>query len=303
MDEFTVGRWRRHGHDRLYVNRRGAEKALGWYDFKTGETVVRDERQRAVVETVLAAHLATAPGGPEPTPVQPPPPPPVPPPPPPPVPPPVPSAPPVAPPAAPGFDLSLNAPGDSIRRKIDEVEPSWIKRRLAYWLSSEQTQAHPWAVGLRGERLVGRRLDRLPGGWRVLHSVQFSSGTDIDHLVIGPPGVFTINTKHHRGATVWQGDRAITVNRSATRYVPASQSESAKVARVLSARSGFPVPVQPVVAVVGAASITIGSAQSPVLLLDGAHVDRHLSGWSPRLRSDQVDQIFAVARDSRTWHG
>ncbi|MFF1999479.1 NERD domain-containing protein, partial [Kitasatospora sp. NPDC058201] len=76
MDEFTVGRWRRHGHDRLYVNRRGAEKALGWYDFKTGETVVRDERQRAVVETVLAAHLATAPGGPEPTPVQPPPPPP-----------------------------------------------------------------------------------------------------------------------------------------------------------------------------------------------------------------------------------
>ncbi|WP_327676615.1 nuclease-related domain-containing protein [Kitasatospora sp. NBC_00458] len=285
MDEFTVGRWRRHGHDRLYVNQRGADRALGWYDFRTGETVVGDESRRALVERVLAAHLETAaPGGMEPVPGRP-------------------AAPPAAPPAPTGFDLAQNAPGDSIRRKIGELEPSRIKRRLAYWLSTEQTQAHTWAVGLRGERVVGRRLDRLRrDGWKVLHSVQFSSGTDIDHLVIGPPGVFTVNTKHHRGAAVWQGDQAITVNRAPTRYAPVSRSESAKVARVLSARSGFPVPVQPVVAVVGAASITIGSTLSPVLLLDGAHVDRHLSGRLPRLRSDQVDQVFAVARDSRTWH-
>ncbi|MFI6153144.1 nuclease-related domain-containing protein [Kitasatospora sp. NPDC051170] len=285
IDEFTVGRWRRHGHDRLYVNQRGIEKALGWYDVKTGETTVRDESQRALVESVLAAHLKAAPDSVELDSGRP-------------------VAPPLPPPSPPGSDLAQNAPGDSIRRKIRELEPSWIKRRLAYWLGKEQTQAHTWAVGLRGERVVGRRLDRLRrDGWKVLHSVQFSSGTDIDHLVIGPPGVFTVNTKHHRGAVVWQGDQAITVNRVPTRYAPVSQSEATKVSRVLSARSGFPVPVQPVVAVVGATSITIGSALSPILLLDGARVDQHLSGRLPQLRSDQVDQIFAVARDSRTWHG
>ncbi|MFC8454609.1 nuclease-related domain-containing protein [Kitasatospora sp. NPDC057223] len=285
MDEFTVGRWRRHGHDRLYVNQRGVDKALGWYDFKTGETVVRDERQRVTVENVLAAHLATDPATAAP----------------------LPGRTPVSeerPPAVPYLDLALNVPGASIRRKIDELEPSWLKRRLAYWLGKERTEAHTWAVGLRGERLVGGRLNRLRrDGWRVLHSVQFSSGTDIDHLVIGPPGVFTVNTKHHRGAAVWQGDYAITVNRAATPYVPVSQSESAKVARMLSARSGFSVPVQPVIAVVGAASITIGSALAPVLLLDGADVDRRLSGRSPQLLGDQVERIFAVARDSRTWLG
>ena len=282
---FTVGRWRRHGHDRLYVNQRGVDKALGWYDFKTGETVVRDERQRVAVENVLAAHLATDPGTAAP----------------------VPGLTPVSeegPPAVPYLDLALNVPGASILRKIDELEPSWLKRRLAYWLGKERTEAHTWAVGLRGERLVGGRLNRLRrDGWRVLHSVQFPSGTDIDHLVIGPPGVFTVNTKHHRGAAVWQGDHAITVNRAATHYVPVSQNESAKVARMLSARSGFSVPVQPVIAVVGAASITIGSALAPVLLLDGAEVDRRLSGRLPQLLGDQVERIFTVARDSRTWLG
>ncbi|WP_344467672.1 nuclease-related domain-containing protein [Kitasatospora kazusensis] len=135
---------------------------------------------------------------------------------------------------------------------LAEVEPTWWKRRLAYWLDKEKTPAHTWAVGLRGERIVGGRLNRLRrDGWEILHSVQWSSGTDIDHLAIGPPGVFTVNTKHHRGAAVWQGDHAVTVNRSSTRYVPASQSEATRVERLLTARCGFSVPVLPVLAIVG----------------------------------------------------
>lgn len=34
----------------------------------------------------------------------------------------------------------------------------------------------------------------------ILHSIPVGTGRgDIDHVVIGPPGVFTINTKHHPG--------------------------------------------------------------------------------------------------------
>ncbi|GAA2142443.1 hypothetical protein GCM10009760_27550 [Kitasatospora kazusensis] len=59
MGDFSVGRWRRHGHDRLYVNREGADKAVGWYDFKTGEITVKDEQCRAAVLEALASHLPT----------------------------------------------------------------------------------------------------------------------------------------------------------------------------------------------------------------------------------------------------
>jgi len=202
------------------------------------------------------------------------------------------------------LDLALNKPGDALRRKIAQEEPTWWKRRFAYWLDKEKTPAHSWAVGLRGERVVGGRLNRLRrDGWKILHSVQWPSGTDIDHLVIGLPGVFTVNTKHHRGAAIWQGDHAITLNRSKTPYVPVSQSEAEKVARLLSERCGFPVPVRPVIAMVGAASIKIGSELASVLLVDGARVDQRLSGRSPQLSGDQVERIFTVARDSRTWLG
>ncbi|MEV7175993.1 nuclease-related domain-containing protein [Kitasatospora sp. NPDC093679] len=281
--EFTVRRWRRYGHDRLYVNRQGAEQTVGWYDFATGRIEVPDERDRAAVVRVLTPRLAGL--TPE---VKTPP-----------------QAMPEPPSAAEGgsLDLALNKPGDALRRKIAEEEPSWWKRRFAYWLSRETTSAHSWAVGLRGERLVGGRLDRLRrDGWKVLHSVQPpSGGADIDHLVIGLPGVFVVNTKHHRGAAVWQGDHAVTVNRASTQYVPISQREGARVSRLLSGRCGFQVPVQPVIAVLGAASITVTSELAPVLLLDGKEADRRLSGRTPRMSAEQVERVFTVARDSRTW--
>ena len=39
--------------------------------------------------------------------------------------------------------------------------------------------------------------------WRVLHSVPVEGGRDIDHVMIGPPGVVTINSKHHRPGAWW----------------------------------------------------------------------------------------------------
>ena len=45
---------------------------------------------------------------------------------------------------------------------------------------------------------MGAELNRLGRhGWRVLHSIRLANRVDIDHLPIGPGGVFSINTKHH----------------------------------------------------------------------------------------------------------
>ncbi|WP_366889345.1 nuclease-related domain-containing protein [Pseudonocardia sp.] len=66
-----------------------------------------------------------------------------------------------------------------------------------------------WRVGADGEFAVAELLVELnpvslipwprrkPPAWRVLHSVPVGDGrTDIDHVLIGPPGVVTINTEH-----------------------------------------------------------------------------------------------------------
>lgn len=56
-----------------------------------------------------------------------------------------------------------------------------------------------WARGAEGEEIVGGILESLVGdGWQVIHDVSFGRG-NIDHIVVGPGGLFTVETKSRRG--------------------------------------------------------------------------------------------------------
>jgi hypothetical protein len=53
--------------------------------------------------------------------------------------------------------------------------------------------------GAQGEEHVGSLLDGLSDqGWRVVHDASLGRG-NVDHIVIGPAGVFTVETKSHPG--------------------------------------------------------------------------------------------------------
>ena len=57
-----------------------------------------------------------------------------------------------------------------------------------------------WDRGARGEEEVGAILDGIDDrGWFSIHDVSIGRG-NIDHIAIGPAGVFTIETKHRRGS-------------------------------------------------------------------------------------------------------
>jgi hypothetical protein len=59
-----------------------------------------------------------------------------------------------------------------------------------------------WAQGAEGEEAVGQILDGLRAeGWCVIHDVSFGRG-NIDHIVVGPGGIFSIETKS-RGGKIW----------------------------------------------------------------------------------------------------
>jgi hypothetical protein len=53
--------------------------------------------------------------------------------------------------------------------------------------------------GAMAEEHVGALLESLPHEtWRIVHDVSLGRG-NVDHIAIGPPGVFTIETKSHPG--------------------------------------------------------------------------------------------------------
>jgi hypothetical protein len=61
--------------------------------------------------------------------------------------------------------------------------------------------ARAWRDGSRGERATARRLHRLERhGYTVLHDLQVPGGqANLDHLAVGPAGVFVIDSKYYRG--------------------------------------------------------------------------------------------------------
>ncbi len=66
-------------------------------------------------------------------------------------------------------------------------------------LTDEPQRTRAWATGAEGEVVLGRRLDAAVGV-RVLHDRRVpGSKANIDHLAIGPRGVFVIDAKHYKG--------------------------------------------------------------------------------------------------------
>jgi hypothetical protein len=166
------------------------------------------------------------------------------------------------------------------------------------------TEERAWRVGAEGEQLVAQQLKRLGPAWHAIHSVTLSeTGTDLDHLVIGPAGVFCLNTKSHPGAKVWAAGDTLLVNgqRPDHNYVRASRSEGRKVSRILTTACGFGVAVTPVIVVVNAAGLDVKEQPVDVRICSRRRIVDWLVSQPQLLNLEEVDGIFSIARRSTTW--
>jgi hypothetical protein len=92
--------------------------------------------------------------------------------------------------SAPGDDLARNAPGASAGARARELRHEHPLLTSAAAVLGIRTSAEQFAAGARGERAVGRQLNRWAAryGWHVLHAVPVGQrGADIDHVVIPRP--------------------------------------------------------------------------------------------------------------------
>src|SRR5215212_9981710 len=67
-------------------------------------------------------------------------------------------------------------------------------------VASAAAQVFDWATAAEGRRRTGaalRALDRAD--WHVTHSVALPGGGRVDHLAVGPTGVYVLDSKAWRG--------------------------------------------------------------------------------------------------------
>lgn len=153
-----------------------------------------------------------------------------------------------------------------------------------------------------GELIVGERLADLGAEWIVLHSVMVDGGVDpIDHIVIGPSGVFTLTSERRTGGRVLARGATLTVDRQRTDLVTRAGAEARRVSERLRESIGGPVAVHPLIVLVGTDAIAVGDPAPLVGVIADRDLVRYLRA-QPRMQSDDaVEYLALVAEERGSW--
>lgn len=203
--------------------------------------------------------------------------------------------------AAPG-DLAAQPPGAAISGRLAELEPGFWPALADRLLRRRRPETESWRKGLAGERIVAAELaDLAERGWRVLHSIPLARGVDIDHLLIGPGGVFTINSKFHEGRRIWVGDDSARIGPNIYPYVRKARAEARRASTALGRACGFDVCVAGVLAFVEAEQLTVVPTLMDVYPVHHDELSANFGDLGGVWNSAEVDHIHTSARDPRTW--
>jgi hypothetical protein len=173
-------------------------------------------------------------------------------------------------------------------------------RTLLSRLLGVRTDDRTSQEGAAGERGAGWWLGRLPEGWFVFHDLPVGHrGANIDHLVIGPGGVFTVNTKYLFGEIVVY-QRSITHEGSRTDYLSKASAEARRAASLLSAAIDRTVQVRGVLAIL-ADEWTIVDEPRDVLVRGPRGAKNLMLNQPPALRPSDVLVLAVAASKPSTW--
>ncbi|MFD6974676.1 nuclease-related domain-containing protein [Streptomyces sp. NPDC059979] len=253
----------RPGRGRLYVNLPDGQ-AVAWYDRQANRISVLADDHREAILTVLRPYLSgTVSIGPPPVPT----------------------------PAdlrrlalPPDADLAPNRPAETLLGELEHA-PAGTRAR------------HRLRQDLTAQQRIGDAFDALePEGWRILHCVPLPGLGRIDHLLIGPPGIFCVRTVPGRRQRAVVGDLTLTVGRAEPRPDPRwIRRAAARATLALTAK------VTPALAVVDASRVETAPTVRDIRILQPPTATPNLTSSSTTLKPPDVEALFAEARDARTW--
>jgi hypothetical protein len=149
---------------------------------------------------------------------------------------------------------------------------------------------------------VGTALDALEPEWVIVHAVPVSPGsTTLDHLAVGPGGVFVIETRSHSGQAVWASHRTFMVAGIRFPHIRNMEYEMGRVERLLGATSNTAVEVSGILAVVEPKSLTVRQKHRDVAVLASSELAQWLHDQRRVLSDSDVQHIGAAAETLITW--
>ncbi|MFF3685097.1 NERD domain-containing protein [Streptomyces sp. NPDC002187] len=199
----------------------------------------------------------------------------------------------------PDDDLAPNRPGEALHAELDPLPGAGAGRPGTRHRGPgvRRLRADPRRARLAAQQRLGGELDRLEAiGRRVVHAVPLPGADHIDHLAVGPGGVFAVHTLAAFRQRVLIADPQVRTGRA----VPSPCLRLTR-RRAERAAHALAVAVLPVLAVVGAERLEIRPVppQDVRILRDGEVPA--LARLGGVLGPADIDALYATARDRRTW--
>ena len=162
--------------------------------------------------------------------------------------------------------------------------------------------------GEQGELIVAQAIERdlLPNGYVVFHDIQLEDGKkrfNVDHLLIGPNGVFAIETKNYSKPK--RGDVKVTYDGKRVRWngVAHKEDEARQAVAVAMAakdfifkETGLKVYVKPVLCAVGWYAVSDDLFRQPVLLLMEKQLGTIIPKVYPKVPLSEQDRNLIIAK-------
>ncbi|WP_158502346.1 nuclease-related domain-containing protein [Vitiosangium sp. GDMCC 1.1324] len=165
-----------------------------------------------------------------------------------------------------------------------------------------KTEEWAWGRGAAGEERVGGLLEPLrEQGWAIEHDVKIgANGANVDHLLIGPPGVFVLNTKYVAG-NVWVAGPHLQIRGQPTDYLEKAEAEAKRIREKLMSATrrqalwvqGLLVFVEPV--------LKVKFQPRHVAVVTDATLLPFLRQQPQKLGQYELDELVQAARREDTW--
>jgi hypothetical protein len=166
---------------------------------------------------------------------------------------------------------------------------------LMGWMLGGNVTSLPWLWGSIGERQTAEALDGLDTSWRCEHDLP-RRRSNWDHVLVGPPGVFLLDSKRLMTRAAVDGDALVAGRFDAGGRFRAS---AASLSKTLASRVNRRLWVQPVVVIWGEFPQR-RVERNGVVYLHGSELLAWLRSQRGRLRAEECGELVEAVRQIRT---
>lgn len=146
--------------------------------------------------------------------------------------------------------------------------------------------------GARAEEKVEAKLTALPEDFISFHDLEFP-GFNIDHVAVGPGGVFVIETKSHGGKITSNGNQLLLNGSTPEKdFINQTWGQTYHIKNLLKDKLGKEIPVHPVLCFTNAFVQVRGTVKG-VSVVNGGYLNTYIVKHKPVLDKSMIGQVTA----------